>query len=380
MISQEQTSEPGSQQEHGALSGPDIRWRSLAWPATAGFLFGYIVLHPVSMVVFQWLDPRIAAGIPHGKANALWGPIAHSFHLSMLPMGLVFGVIGTLIAIFYGCHRLMLTAQRDRLAEELTRNESLRKELAEQAAMLKQNNAELAKLELANRRTSQFMAHDFKTALGCVAGFAGQLLERPRPREDTDVAEALVCIRRQAHRIMGSVMDLLEFARVRERADPRMKLISVTELLQEAVSDFSLPAHAEHITLGDHQARCPPLLADPRLLRRVLCNLISNAIKHNGPDTHVWLDAQVDESRKEVLFSCCDDGAGVPREALPTIFTEFTGTDNSSEDFTGLGLAFCKAVVESHGGRIWCESTQPQGARFFFTVPLHKEPNHDQSV
>ena len=339
------------------------RWRSRVWPATAGFLFGYVVLHPVSMVVFQCLDPRIAASVPHEKAGALLGPIAHSFHLGMLPMGLVFGVIGALIATFYACYRLTLTAQRDRLAE--------------QAEMLKRNNAELARLELANRRTSQFMAHDFKTALGCVAGFAGQLLERPQLQEDRDVASALVCIRSQAHGMMGSVTDLLEFARVRESREPRMRPTCVAELLEEAVSDFSLPAHTERITLGDNYPSCPRLFADARLLRRVLCNLISNAIKHNGPNTQVWLDAQVAGSRMDVLFSCRDDGAGIPPEVLPSIFTEFTGTNDSPGESTGLGLAFCKAVVEAHGGRIWCESTPEQGARFFFTVPLPKEPNHD---
>ena len=173
-------------------------------------------------------------------------------------------------------------------------------------------------------------------------------------------------------------MDLLEFARVRGRRGPRMEQISVPELLQEAVSDFSLPMHAGHILLGDNHPCCPPLLADPRLLRRVLCNLISNAVKHNGPDTHVWLDSQVNELRTEVLFSCYDDGAGIPPELLPMIFTEFTGTNDSSGDSTGLGLAFCKAVIETHGGRIWCETSQPQGARFLFTIPLPKEPNNGQ--
>lgn len=330
-----------------------------------GFLYGYVVLHPVSMIVFRWLDPRVAAAaMANGEINPILEPIAHSFHLGMLPMGLVFGAIGSLITVFYSLHRLTVTVQRDRLAE--------------QARLLKQTNIELARLELANRRTSQFMAHDIKSALGCVSGFAGQLLEQPRLREDADVAEALGCIRRQAHRIMGSVIDLLEFARVREGGIPRITQISATEMLEEAASDFSLPVLAQHITLGDKHGCCPPLTADPKLLRRVLCNLISNAVKHNGPDTHVWLDARVDESRPEVLFSCCDDGAGVLPEVLPSIFTEFVGTDDSSGQSTGLGLAFCKSVVEAHGGRIWCESTEQPGARFFFAIPLRKEPNNDQ--
>jgi|GEM_PF-3213009 len=340
-----------------------IRWPGLAWQAVVGFLFGYLVLHPASMVVFHWLDPRIAAAGHDGMGHGWWSPIAHSFCLDMLAMGLVFGVIGASITSFYGYYRLKLAAQRDRLAE--------------QAEMLKQNNEELARLELANRRTSQFMAHDFKTSLGCVTGFATQLLERPELQEDHEVAGALVCIRRQANAMLGSVADLLEFSRVREGRQPRMKPTPVAELLQDVVSDFSLPAHTERITLGDNYASCPRLFADPRLLRRVLCNLVSNAIKHNGPDTRVRLDAQVAESRTEVLFSCCDDGAGIPPELLPSIFTAFTTTGDSSSESTGLGLAFCKTVVEAHGGRIWCENLQ-RGARFLFAIPLREEHDNDE--
>jgi signal transduction histidine kinase len=90
------------------------------------------------------------------------------------------------------------------------------------------------------------------------------------------------------------------------------------------------------------------------------------------------LDAQLAESRSEILFSCCDDGAGISPEVLPSIFTEFAGAGGRSGDSSGLGLAFCKAVVEAHGGRIWCESMPEQGARFFFTIPLSKESDDDQ--
>jgi signal transduction histidine kinase len=353
-----------------------VRWRSLIAPAVAGFWFGYLVLHPLSMVIFQCLDPRIAHAGHHGTDQIL-APIAHSFHADMLMMGLVFGMVGASITTFYGYHRLALTLQKERLAEQLAHNERLRAELAEQAEQLRENNEELARLELANRRTSQFMAHDFKTALACVGGFAGTLLKRPELHENKEVADALACIRRQAHRMMGSVTDLLEFARAREGLAPRVEPVSPAQLLREAVGDFSLPAQATHVALGDRNACCPAVSGDPRLLRRVLCNLIANAFAHNSRETHVWVDAEIDESGAGVLFSCGDDGAGIPPKVLPSIFKEFTTAGDPAGGSTGLGLAFCRTVVEAHGGRIWCENLD-RGARFLFTIPLHKEHDNDK--
>ncbi len=349
------------------------RWRRLGWHAVTGFLFGYVVLHSLSMLIFQWLDPRMAEAMPnHRAAGSLLAAAVHSFQPDMLPMGLVFGLVGAAIATFYGYHRLAVSFQRDRLAQELARNEKLRGELAVQ-------NEELAALELANRRTTQFMAHDFKTALNCVGGFAGQLLAKPGLRDDREVAEALTCIRRQAHRMTGAVLDLLQLARMGEKGKPSVQRLSVTEVLHEAVGDFSLPAHAARIGLGDRHRRCPPLCANRDLLRRVLCNLVSNAIKHNGPNTRVCVDAEVSESGREVLFSCRDDGAGIPPEVLPLLFRKFAPAKEFSHGSSGLGLAFCKAAVEAHWGRIWCENL-PQGSQFCFTIPLDKEHSHDQCI
>ena len=156
-----------------------------------------------------------------------------------------------------------------------------------------------------------------------------------------------------------------------------MESTSVPGLFEEAVSDFSLPAHAKQIALGEQHRSCPTAWGDPRLLRRALCNLISNAIRHNGPETHVSLDAQMDESGRQIRFVCWDDGAGIPLDIFPSIFTEFTTVGDASGGSTGLGLAFCRTVVEAHRGRIWCESS-PQGARFLFTIPLDKENHNGQ--
>jgi signal transduction histidine kinase len=340
-----------------------IPWRTLARHGLFGLLFGYLVLHPLSMVIFQWLDPRMTAAMPHNAmshrtTDGVFAPISLSFTPAHLPMALAFGMIAGLIATGYAYHRSTVSLQRDRLAE--------------QADQLQQKNEQLARLELANRRSTQFMAHDFKTALSCIGGFSQKLLDKPALRDDPEVSGALACIRRQAHQMMGSVLDLLQFARMRERGDPPKEAVSVTKLLGDAAGDFSLPAHAQQVTLGEQYRHCPDVLANQQLLHRVLCNLISNAVRHNRSGTHVRLDAELHLSGREIVFSCRDDGAGVPADVLPSLFREFAEVRDASHGSTGLGLAFCKAAVESHGGRIWCENLV-QGTQFCFTIPLYKE-------
>ena len=101
----------------------------------------------------------------------------------------------------------------------------------------------------------------------------------------------------------------------------------------------------------------------------MLVNLIANAIKHNGPETRVVLDAVTGTESEATLFSCRDDGRGIPDHILESIFEEFSSTGNGDPESTGLGLAFCKAAVEAHGGKIWCVSKRELGTCFYFTIP-----------
>ena len=119
---------------------------------------------------------------------------------------------------------------------------------------------------------------------------------------------------------------------------------------------------------------CPRIDADALVVGRVLENLISNAVKHNSTGVEILLDACLARNGSEVIFTCTDDGRGIPDEFLPRLFAEYeTDGEESPTDSTGLGLAFCRKAVEAHGGRIWCERTDGAGARFCFTLPVAKE-------
>jgi len=335
-----------------------------------GFLFGFFILHPVSMLIFRWLDFSAQHHGDHGSANPLLGPIVHSFQLDMVPMGLVFGLFCALIAHINGRYRRTITLQRDSLSEQLKLNERYRAELEEQADLLRKRNEKLAELEQANRRNTQYMVHDFKTHLGAILGFSNLLLEKDGMDQNEEVDTALRRIRRQALQMMGEVNDLLDYARFQNKKEICMEEATVSELLTEAANDFSIPEHFRRIEVGEEHCQCGTVHGNPRLLKRIFTNLITNALKHNSPKTQVKLDAKPSLNGDRVVFSCCDDGNGIPAEILPSIFEDFTTVSSDVEGSTGLGLAFCKTTVELHGGRIWCESRINQGTAFYFTIPF----------
>ncbi|MGE5347042.1 MAG: sensor histidine kinase [Acidithiobacillales bacterium] len=342
---------------------------SLWWHGVAGVAFGFLVLHPVTMIVFRWLDPRLAPGMDDLGTPSLVDPILHSFRPEMAPMGLVFGLFSAALAMLDGSYR-------NRLAHQLEVSEAYRLRLARQAELLREKNESLARLEEANRRHTQFMVHDFKTYLSGILGFSEVLLEREGGGGDAARVEALTRIRRQALRMAGAVHDLLDFASLQESPVLHLRRTAVSALLEAAASDFSLPPPTGQVEVGPSALTCPDVAVDVRIIERVLINLAFNAIKHNRPGTSVVLDAHPVSGPPAVAFTCTDKGRGLSKAALASLFHEEGrggSIDQDSEDSTGFGLAFCKEAVEAHGGRIWCESSEGEGARFTFTLPLEQQ-------
>jgi two-component system sensor histidine kinase KdpD len=105
---------------------------------------------------------------------------------------------------------------------------------------------------------------------------------------------------------------------------------------------------------------------DDGLIQRVLRNLINNACKHAGPYAQVVLRAQPADNGVQVCVE--DDGPGIPVEQRERVFERFFQGDRAGPG-SGLGLAFCRLVVERHGGRIWAEDSALGGARVCLTLP-----------
>jgi signal transduction histidine kinase len=110
---------------------------------------------------------------------------------------------------------------------------------------------------------------------------------------------------------------------------------------------------------------------DEGLLRRALLNLLMNAVKYGGRDGRISLDAR--SGPEGAVIRVADQGPGIPAEARERIFEPFVRLERDlalTRKSSGLGLAFCRAVAQAHGGRVWVEDNEPKGARFCLELPL----------
>lgn len=144
------------------------------------------------------------------------------------------------------------------------------------------------------------------------------------------------------------------------------------ELVNDLIKDFGLLAGAKQIILtAGMQHGSSPLNADRNLISRVLTNLVDNAIKYSPDNSQIHIVDSVDNDYHH--FAVIDEGAGIPAESRVSIFERYVRLQaTSSQTGTGIGLNFCKVIVEAHGGTIWVEDNPAgKGSKFVFTLPLH---------
>jgi signal transduction histidine kinase len=167
------------------------------------------------------------------------------------------------------------------------------------------------------------------------------------------------------------IADLLDITRLEggKRLPIEPERVEVETLLQEAYELFKAQTAAQQITL-----RCevvpgtPPVHADRHRVMQVLSNLIGNALKF-VPEGGI-ISCRAESAMREVLFTVADNGPGIRREDIGRIFSPYWQSERAERMGAGLGLPIVKGIVESHGGKIWVESEEGRGTRFYFTLPV----------
>lgn len=215
------------------------------------------------------------------------------------------------------------------------------------------------------------VTHDLRDLLGGIVMSAAVLSRRAAHDEDASRLE-IKRIERYAARMHRLIGDLTDVASIDAgRFDLKPMQGDSTSLLIEAVETFRASAAAKGISLVAEAAE-RPLLAqfDHDRLLQVLANLISNAIKFTRQDGRITVRSE--RAGGELRFCVKDTGAGMPEQALESIFERFWQVGKNDRRGMGLGLYISRCIVEAHGGRIWADSKLGEGSAVCFTLPCAK--------
>lgn len=247
-----------------------------------------------------------------------------------------------------------------------TDQEALIQELRQQIEDLKQSNQDL-------EHFAYVASHDLQSPLRTVEGYLG-IIRKKLEKEDisSEVEGYFEHVTLGVRRLQQLIKDLLEYSRAGrmvERADiiTHSMLEIVKYNLRQSIEQNKVEISAENLSerfIGHRMG-----------ITQLFQNLLANAINF-GPETglnHIRISCQ--ETQNYWQFSITDSGIGISTEDQQRIFELFTRLHprEKEDSGTGIGLALCKRIVESHGGKIWVDSELGQGSSFHFTIRKPKE-------
>lgn len=240
---------------------------------------------------------------------------------------------------------------------------------------MKKANAELMRMDNYKNEFISVTAHELKTPLASIHGFAGllqskKILSQPKQRD-----YYLNIIMQDADRLKKLIDDILDLSRLDLGT---MKFVfdnvSVREVIKDVVKEMYMIAANKGLMLKASVADDVPqgLVADKSRLHQVLINLVNNAVKYTDKKGRKIIIG-VTRQGSHVLFSVKDEGVGIAKADYPKLFQRFSQIDSSytrKVGGSGLGLAISKGIVNALGGKIWLKSVLDKGTTFYFTLPV----------
>jgi len=274
---------------------------------------------------------------------------------------------GNVLGVFAAARDVTLQKQAE--AELRRHKDNLEALVKERTSELEVANTDLRR---SNENLEQFAyvaSHDLQEPLRIMASFSELLERRYNDKLDTDANEFIGYIVDGAKRMQRLIQDLLVYSRI-GRTDMTIEEIDSNSILERVINSM-MPVIKESKAVITHD-ELPTQTGSESSFIQLFQNLIGNAIKFHGPEPpRVHVSAV--KKDKEWVFSVRDNGIGIEpqyKDRIFLIFQRLHGRDQYPG--TGIGLAICKKIVETQGGRIWVESEHGKGSTFYFTI-LQKE-------
>ncbi len=283
---------------------------------------------------------------------------------------------------WFEIHPAMLEKDGEAVAIQIiNRDITLRKQAEERKSQLldevEKANKDLAdaniRLKEADQLKSEFvsiLAHDLGTPMAIlksnielfIMGAFGNVSE-----EQSGKLERMMRGANRLNRLREDTLDLCRMDLGTMELDT--KSVELSDLITDAVEDIRYLSDEKNQEVSMELPDLDAVSCDPGKIRQVLDNFLSNAVRYTGEDGDIHVGAMQDDS--EITVWIRDTGRGLPQEELAKVFGRFYRTGKRVKGSTGLGLAIVKGIIETHGGRAWCESEgEGKGSTFYFSLPL----------
>jgi len=231
-----------------------------------------------------------------------------------------------------------------------------------------------------DRMKSDFISlasHQLRTPLSAIKTYSHMLLDGYMGDVNDPQRKSLRTILSAANRMNELISTLLNITRIESGSIAiTPKMVNIEHLAEEVNKEHHLPASDKNISLSvTKQGSQPPIIkTDTLIVKEVLSNLVSNAIKytHDGGSVVIHINSRT----RDLMLSVEDNGLGIPKYSQEHVFTKFFRAHNvvkQETSGTGLGLYLVKGLLESIGGKIWFESREGKGTTFYITLPRQIE-------
>ncbi len=212
------------------------------------------------------------------------------------------------------------------------------------------------------------VSHELRTPVALIKGYASTLRRDDAKWDKATISDSLAVIEEEADRLSRMIDDLLDASRLQAGGLSLNHADVALPSLALRVSERFAAQSPKHRIITDFPENFPVILADENRLEQVISNLVSNALKYASKGE---IKISGDARPGQVIICVSDEGPGIDAKDLPHIFDRFYRSTNAVKQTkgAGLGLYLARAIVESHGGRMWADASTDSGARICFSLP-----------
>jgi PAS domain S-box-containing protein len=231
----------------------------------------------------------------------------------------------------------------------------------------------VAELIGANRELDAFghsVSHDLRAPLITIGGFAGRLLKNYSVTLDAKGIEMLGTIQSNVKKMEALISDLLTFSRMGRQA-MKFEEVDMEELVRAVFKELKAGARGRDVEL--RSTGLLQVYADRVLIRQVIVNLLSNAMKFTRPRDKAVIEVESTKEEDCIVYCVKDNGVGFDMKFSENLFDAFQRAHTDDFEGTGIGLSIVHRIITRHGGRIWAEGKVGEGAAFYFTLPAERK-------